>query len=232
VIRPSQFLPALVNQTAPSGPVTKSSGEWIAASVKLVTVPVVVILPIELPLTFVNHSAPSGPATMFPGALIVGSAKLLTTPLVAPDRVAVMVQKPERTVGTDRKTLRVIDRGIEEEGELTLGGESPDRAAVKFVNQSAPSGPVTKLKGVWMFASVKVLTLPVRLSRAIAVVVVNQIAPSGPAVIRPESLALGKLVTVPVVVMRTIELLPKFVNQSAPSGPAAIESGRSIVTSV
>src|SRR5215475_6921654 len=79
VIRPILF-PRLVNHSAPSGPAVISRPPLIVGVVKFVTVPSVVIRPIELLL--VNHSAPSGPAVMPYGPVIVGSVKLVTTPLV------------------------------------------------------------------------------------------------------------------------------------------------------
>jgi hypothetical protein len=53
------------------------------APVKLVTVPPVVIRPIEFPEKFVNQSAPSGPVVIPPGLLMPAPVKLVTVPPVA-----------------------------------------------------------------------------------------------------------------------------------------------------
>ena len=74
VIRPMNPVPAgppfwLVYHSAPSGPVTISTGSSMFGPAKVVTFPAVVIRPIRpwLVAVFpksVNHSAPSGPTAM------------------------------------------------------------------------------------------------------------------------------------------------------------------------
>src|SRR5215469_10370900 len=78
-------VPKLANHSAPPGPAVIDDGWFIPVAVKLVTVPVVVIRPIEPvplgpPASLVNHSAPSGPAVMALTLVMPRPVKILTAP--------------------------------------------------------------------------------------------------------------------------------------------------------
>ena len=82
VIRPTA---PSANQSAPSDPAAMPVGLKMSLPAKLLTVPAVVILPIEAPPrpSLVNQSAPSGPAVIPLGdwMLPLGSVNVLTIPL-------------------------------------------------------------------------------------------------------------------------------------------------------
>src|SRR5215472_6350688 len=81
VIWPTELLP-LENHNAPSGPVVIPVGSLIPAPVKLATVPVVVMRPMELFPVLVNQRAPSGPVVIPVGWLIPVPVWWVTAPPV------------------------------------------------------------------------------------------------------------------------------------------------------
>ena len=80
VIRPIDL--PLVNQSAPSDPLTIPVGYRMPEPLKFVIAPLVVMRPMELLPSFANHRAPSGPATMPIGLLTVSLLYVVTTPSV------------------------------------------------------------------------------------------------------------------------------------------------------
>jgi len=72
----------LVNQSAPSGPAAILKGPLIPALVYIVTMPDVVILPIELLTKLVNQRAPSGPVAMPKGPLMPAPSNIVILPVV------------------------------------------------------------------------------------------------------------------------------------------------------
>src|SRR5215831_13162754 len=230
----------LVNHRAPPGPAAILVGAMIPAFVKTLTLPPVVIRPIEectkkSPLyvpSSANHNAPSGPAVMPSGPLTAGLAKLDAAPLVvirpmvllllvnqrAPSGPAVMpaewwIAAPVKVVMVPLTDIRPMEPA------------RPGMLTATLVNHSAPSLPTvmedgSTMLGAWNiradpFTVILPIDEPTHVLTLKVPSLVNHRAPSGPAVIPPGVLIPGavKSDSVPLALKRPIELLPTLVNQ-------------------
>ena len=131
-IRPIESFPKLVNHIAPSGPAAIPSGELMPVPVKLVTVPPVVIRPIELfsKSALVNHSAPSGPAAIAIGSLMPSSVTLVTVPpvVIRPIELFPKLVNHSAPSGPAAIPSGNADAGAGEVGDRAAGRDPPDRA--------------------------------------------------------------------------------------------------------
>ena len=152
-----------MNHSAPSGPAAIPAGAMMLGSVKLVTVPAVVIRPIESFAEVGEPQRPVGPRRdRRPASLMLGSVKLVTVPSVVIRPIESFPQLVNHSAPSGPATIP--------SGSLMLGSVKlvtappvvirPIEPFAALVNHSAPSGPAAIPSGSLMPVPVKLVTVP------------------------------------------------------------------------